>query len=264
MNYLTALLYLFTTSFLQAQSIGARSAGLAHASSTFGDTFSVIHNPGSLGIIETGDLATGYSNHYNVEGWNSVYVAFNTNISGGFLGTAISRFGDELMNLTTVHVGFGHKLGLAALGGAVVYNQLFIEGFGIRKFVQLDIGGIADLSTTFSLSAGIINITQSRLSNKTDEFYPTLFYLGFRYSPTTYLNVVGQIDKSLDFNATYKSGIEYQINSLILRVGVSTNPAMVTAGLGLVLKKLNLDYAFANNSELGSSQSFGINYSFVK
>lgn len=264
MKFLPSFICLITLAAQAQTYVGARSAGLAHASTTIAEPFSVINNPGNLGLLETGGIAIGYTNQYNVDGWNSNFLAFNTPIANGFMSAAAVKFGDMLMNKTTIHFGYGHKLGIASLGAAVVYNQLYIEGFGSRKFIQVDLGGVMELSPTFSVSTGVKNITQSRVSTATDEFHPTHFYLGFRYAPTSFLNVVGQIDKLLDSTESFKSGLEYQIKVLIFRVGISTNPVYVTAGLGLAYKKLHVDYAVVNNQDLGPSHSVGINYAFTK
>jgi len=265
-HYLT--FFLTITSFFpvlpQTFFVGARSAGLANTTTSIGDVHSVFNNPGSLGLVEKETAASGYATLYQVEGWNSVFASLNKRVANGYAGIGFFRFGDDLFNMSMISTGFGHKLGIGSLGASIVYHQLQIEGFGTRSFVRIDFGGVANLSKMISISAGIKNLTQSQVSKITEEYYPTLIFLGFGYTPTVSLKVMGQIDKTLEAPETIKVGLEYQLKALRFRIGIQSSPVLVTTGLGFDFKKLNFDYAFQHNTTLGTSQVIGLSYRYLK
>lgn len=244
--------------------LGARSAGLAHASTTIGDSYSIFNNPGSLGIVEKETVSSGYSTLFEVEGWNSVFASINKKIANGFAGIGIFKFGDQLMNTSFVSLGFGHKLGIGSLGASIVYQQMFIEGYGKSSFIRIDFGGVVKFSNQLKISGGIKNLSQSKISKKTEEYFPTLVFIGLCYSPVESMMLIGQLDNTLDFKENIKVSLEYKLAPLILRIGVQSQPVLVTTGLGIEIKRFDVDFAYQSSNTLGSSQTVNLSYHYMQ
>ncbi len=244
--------------------VGARSASLAHASSSLGDSQSIFNNPGSLGYVEEESVSSGYATLFEVEGWNSVFASLNKKIATGYAGIGIFKFGDELMNTSFISLGFGHKLGIGSLGASVTYQQFFIEGYGQRNFVRIDFGGVVNLSEQITISGGIKNLSQSKISSKTGEYYPTQLFIGLCYSPSESVKIFGQLDNTLDFQEIYKFSMEYKLFPLSLRIGVQSKPVLVALGLGIAIKRFDVDFAFQSSNMLGHNQNINISYRYSK
>ena len=260
---LLAISFLSIPYFSDAQVIsfqGAHSAGIAHTSVTYADGLSIYNNAGSLGFLEKSSIATGYQNHYEVEGLNTVFAVINNRIKTGAIAIGVSAFGDELFSISRVSTGFGNRFGIAALGVTLHYIQYRIEGFGSHGFISVDVGGLAELSPLLFIGGRIKNINQAKVSKFPDEYYPTILTAGISYRPTDQLRFNTQIDKDLEFPAKLKFGLEYKINALSLRTGLNTQPLWFSFGFGFIHKKFILDYALQNNYLLGRTHSISIFY----
>ncbi len=239
---------------------GARSSGIAYTSVTYADALSIYNNAGSLGFLENSSIATGYKNHFEIEGFNSVFVVINKRIKTGAISAGISAFGDELFSISRVSTGIGNKFGIAALGASLHYIQYRIEGFGSHGFISVDVGGLVELTPRLFIGGRIKNINQAKASKRTNEYYPTILTAGISYRPTDQLRFNTQVDKDLDYPPKLEFGLEYKISSLSLRTGLNTRPLWFSFGFGFIHKNFILDYALQNNYLLGRTHSISIAY----
>jgi hypothetical protein len=74
--------------------------------------------------------------------------------------------------------------------------------------------------------------------------------LGFR--PSDKIFVATEIEKDIDYKATWRSGLEYAIyKKVFFRTGFNFNPNAAYFGLGAQKKNLKFDYAIRFNQIIG-------------
>jgi len=242
--------------------LGPRSFSLGHSSTALADEYSIFNNPGTLGFVENGSIASGCLSLYQVEGLNSVFATFTAAFKNGAFSIGAFNLGDEIYNTNRVSMGFGNKLGLASLGSSINYNHYYFEGLDAYGFITVDVGGLAEIGPLLSIAASIKNITQTKISRYTGEYFPTLMSTCLSYKPTNLIILNCQYDKDLENPGRLKLGLEYNYSSLVLRAGLTTDPSLLSFGLGFHHKKLRIDYGLANHQVLNSSHTISISYYF--
>jgi len=72
-----------------------------------------------------------------------------------------------------------------------------------------------------------------------------------------------ELQKDLLYPLNIKTGLEFDLmKKLFIRTGISAKPYQLSAGIGLVMKKMNIDMAVAYNQYLGNSPSVSFQYQF--
>ncbi len=260
---LLAHLLLSTTCYCQnSEFIGPQSNAVANASVTYNDIFSIFNNPGALGYLENESVSVGYYNRFELADLSTAFVAVNKRIKSGFAAIGISRFGDELFNHTKIIAGYGNTLGIAAIGGSIIYHQINIEGFGSKSLISFDLGGVARLTPEIRFGASIKNVSQAEISKISGERYPTQLITGISYLPTHSLILSLQVNKNMFDPLQVKTGLEYQLKALHLRAGFNSSPSWFSFGCGFHHKKLKFDYALQNHPLLGRSHSIALTYDY--
>jgi hypothetical protein len=85
--------------------------------------------------------------------------------------------------------------------------------------------------------------------------------LGFR--PSDKVFIITEIEKDLDYQATWHNGLEYTIyKKIFFRTGFTMNPNAAYFGLGGQKKNIKVDYALALNQLTGQSHQASAAYLF--
>lgn len=243
--------------------MGARSAGIGGASITLGDAWALFNNIGGLSAVENKAVFTSIENKYGVTEFTSLAFGGICPIVGGVAGLGLFRFGDHLFNEQRLNLGFSNQFGIVSLGLNVSYYQLTIEGAGNRKTMLIDFGGRAKLTNQLYFGAHVSNLNQARISKITDEPIPSIMKTGLSYRPNTDLMLNLEIEKEINQEALLKIGLEYKIlENVCLRTGFHTQPFESSFGIGFRPGKLNVDYAYNNNPDLGDIHEISIGYNF--
>ena len=109
------------------------------------------------------------------------------------------------------------------------------------------------------------NLTQQQLAKFETEHIPTIMRAGLSYLASEQLIILVEIEKDIDFEAAFRSGIEYKVaKKLTLRTGLSTKPLRSYYGIGFISKKLKIDYSFNNQSSLGNVHQMALGYHLKK
>jgi len=268
---LKSLLCLFIATFLSispcnSQSastlIGARANGIGYASSTLFDTWSVFNNIAGTSKLEKLSVAFTYDAHPSLTGANRTAACFALPIKFGVFSAGAYRFGDDLYNEQVLSAGFGNQFGLASLGAQVNYIQYRTEGFGSKGVWSLSMGGIAELTPHISIGAYIQNINQPKISEF--EKLPTKLVSGISFKPIDKVFIATEIEKDLEYDATWKAGREYKFHKkFCARTGYNINPNAAFFGLGFFTNKFIIDYALQHNNLFGLSHQAALTYRFV-
>lgn len=269
LSKLTLVPVFLVSFFSYSQSIspilGARNAGLGNISTTLVDVNGARNNIAGTAQITQLSISWSQELYGKIPGVqrlsaNAVVPTKLVNLSAG-----LYRFGDDLYNEHILSVGASNQFGLAALGVRVNYNQFNTEGFGSKGIISIDFGGIAEIIPQITVGAFIQNITQPTVSEVADEKLPTRLAAGFSVKPNDHLALFMEIDKDLDFDPTWRSGIEYVVHKKItIRTGYSIKPNIPSFGLGFKNKSFTFDYAFRMHQALRSIHTASVIFQVKK
>lgn len=268
-SFVTCFLFCFHVTISSAQggnyNFGARNAGLAGASLTLGDAYSLFNNIGGLGRVENHTAFAGYQNRYKISEFQVIGGGGVFHHEIGNAGVGYYKFGDDIFSQQKLHLAIGNTMQMVSLGLGVDVIQYDIQSVGTQRALAIQFGGVAEITPQFLFGAHIFNLNQATLVSETGERLPTVMKGGLSYRPTDELMLNVEVEKDLDFDEVFKGGIEYRIiENVFLRTGISTQPFIGAFGLGFHPKKLQFDYAFTNDSELGNIHEFSIAYSIKK
>ena len=269
-NHLFVYLLVFGVSFTSLSqngnfTMGARSAGMANASTTLSDEWSSFNNIGGLSYVESISVFATYRNQYEFPEFSTMAVGFVVPVFNGTATVGAFRFGDDLFNQQRVNLGFSNRFGIVSLGANVSYYQVSIQEGGTGNAFLFDFGGHAKLSEQFYFAAHISNLNQAEISEITSERVPTYMKAGISYRPINQLMLNTELEKSIDEDVNLKLGLEYEIvNKVFIRSGIITEPFMSHFGMGFDPGRLAVDYAYSNHSELGGIHQFSFIYRIKK
>ncbi len=263
------LLFLLFTAHLIAgignPLLGGRSAGLAHASVTLSDLWSVSNNQAGLAWVEKTAFGAYYENRFGLEDLALKGAAVAIPLGSGGIGLSVQQFGASFYNETKYGLGYGQQLGEHfSLGVQLNYLRIFFaENYGSKGILNAEIGLMADVTEKLKIGAHLFNPTTAELADFDNERVPTIFRLGAQYAFSDDLFIVSEVEKDVDFPGSVKVGVEYQaIKNLFLRAGVSTNPFRNSFGFGYQWKGVQLDVAASYHEVLGYSPQVSFGYIF--
>lgn len=264
----TVLLLLCIPLFSEGQSVstlmGARSKGLAHASACLSDEWSLFNNPAGLSSLAEPSFAAAYDKTPNLPGSDRMAATAVFQAWQGTLGGGVFRFGDILYSEHIATVGYGNKVGLASLGARVNLVQYSAEGFGTRSVISFNFGGIAELTPRIKIGAHIININQPVVSSDNGERLPTTLIAGVIFTPGDNLLVAAEVEKDIDYKATWKASIEYTaFSKFSFRTGFNLFPEAAFIGVGFRSARIVLDYAMEYAPFMGTGHQISAAYPFL-
>lgn len=245
--------------------LGGRSAGMAGASLTLGDEFSLFNNIGGLGRVENHAAFASYQNRYGVSQFQAIGAGAIYTMDIGNAGVGFYKFGDDIYSEQRIHLAVGNKIQMVSLSLGVDVLQYNVSTVGTSTALALQFGGIAEITKQLRFGAHVFNLNQAKFDSETGERIPTVMKGGLSYRPSDELMLNMEVEKDLDFNELFRAGIEYQIiEKVFVRTGISTQPFLGAFGVGFHPKNLKFDYAFSNDSKLGSIHEISVAYSFKK
>jgi len=254
----------YTFSQSSSTILSARAHALGNAAACLSDEWSVINNIGGLASVKQVTTAFSLKAVPQFKSFNRMAMVGAIPTQLGVAGFSVYRFGDDLYNEQILSAGFSNRFGLASLGIKANYIQYNAEGFGRKDAVTISAGGIAEITPQILVGAYIVNINQPKLEEG-DERIPTILTAGIAFKPTNKLFITTEIEKDLDYAATWKAGIEYQVHKKFLfRTGFNINPNAGFVGLGFRPARFLLDYAFEYASHLGGQHQATVGYQFIK
>lgn len=256
---------LVTVGFAQTdpltQTHGAINQGLGNLRVNPTNAHSYFNNPGAMSRIEKSEMAVGFDLRYGLKELSTVDLALAWKRQNGTFGFGISAFGGKLFKQQTIGMAYSNQMGIVSAGLKAELFQTQIDGFGSATSLIFSFGGIAELSPKFFIGANISNINRAKVSAESNNRLPTGVQLGINYLPTDQLSLFLEIEKDIQLEPITKLGISYSIKDwIILRSGINTQPSRLFFGLGILPGKISINYAYGQNSSLGSTHhlSFGM------
>ena len=257
-----------------------KSESLGNAVTALSDTRAMSLNPSSIARTGGIDIQTHYLRY--VESINvanvSAVIPFRKTVYGVSVGWM--DFGKQLRTTITDKTGeagdiFNNQGVLISLLAARTFS-LVDAGLSIKKITQtldshqtdslgLDIGATYHPNPELSIGTSLTNLT---LKKSKDGSLQKEARLGFGYKlANEKLPLTGTLDILSRFESDIFlcAGAQYDITPVFsLRAGYNTvsDIAAFTAGIGLNLPQIHIDFSFRPSSEFGASYRVGIGIQF--
>jgi hypothetical protein len=231
---------------------GGRALGMAASSILLNDAYGIFNNPGAT---ETNNLTflAAYNTQYLDLGINDARIGLVIPFDQITIGAGVLYFGDELFNQMRVSALIADEFGFAKIGLRANYHQFYLQSYGYRSSVTVDIGGVFSLSEQLSLAMVLQNITRAKFIAENDTQLSSLLQLGLSYQPIEKFRIDAQVDKSIERQLIFRLGVEYMATDLIsLRTGFSTS-SLAALGMGFSWQAIKLDIAGQYQQQLGYS-----------
>ncbi|GHB66903.1 hypothetical protein [Persicitalea jodogahamensis] len=249
--------------------VGARSWGMANAVVAQSDRYALVNNIAGIATESEASVFSSYHSYYGFEGVNTLafgaVMPLREELAAGF---SVQRFGDKIYNELSFGLGLAHRINRISLGLKASYRQIAVNASSLslsKKALVVEMGGIAQLSSTVFLGAHIYNLAQGSFSGEGSENLPTVIKTGLTYIPTKSLRLSTELVKNTDFPASIRAGLEYGvIPRLSFRTGIASQPYSNHFGLGFAGNSLAVDYAASSHPQLGWSHHVSLAYVWKK
>lgn len=262
------IVFLSIPCFAQYEAIGARSAGMGDASVSLTDTWSTFNNPGALGFAEKIQLGFSYKNNFLLSELSQYSLGFVLPVKKvGTFHAVIDRFGYSQFSQNKLGIGYSRKFGkIFSLGAQVNLHWIhFGDIYGDKITASGAISFLIKPMKNWVIGGHVYNITATPISIDNRDRINTMFRLGSSYTIAKKLIVSIEGEASLQYDPTFKMGLEYKpIKLLAIRAGVHTWPMSPTFGFGIDYKKIMFDFAGKWHPILGFSPIASLSYSFGK
>jgi hypothetical protein len=249
--------------------VGARSAGMAHASICVNDVWAVQHNQAALASLKNPEVGVFSQIVYPNSKVLMNAMAVASPFKYGVISGTFTRLGfKNLYNESKYGLGYSRQFGKAISAGMQLnYLSTFIgdNNYGNRGTVAVEAGFIAEVVKNLRIGVHVYNPTRSKTAQYNNERVPTILKMGLQYTFSDKVFTTVEVEKDIANKPILKVGAEYRIaKEVYLRGGLSNNPSLNAAGFGIELKKFNLDFAAAFHPQMGVSPQIGLRYRFEK
>jgi len=244
---------------------GSRSAGLGFSSAAVVDLWSVNNNQAAMAFYDKTAAGFYYENRFMIKEMGSPTGAFIIKTKYGIIGTSVCYSGDASYNSTKAGLAYALKLGNRVSAGIQLdYIATSLgEDYGKQNNVTFDVGILVKITEQLTFGAHTFNPIQVQLSDYDNESIPASLNAGFAFTFSDNLLVTAEAYKNSEFPMEFRSGVEYKfLGTAYARVGLCTNPARYTFGVGIQMKNIAFDISSSVNTQLGYSPQVSLQYVF--
>ena len=245
--------------------LGSRAASMGNAAASFSDIWAVHHNQAGLAALSSFEVGFHHENRFLMQEFGLQALAVALPARPGTIALSYTYFGFSLYNESKLGLAFGRMFGdIIAAGIQINYLHTYIaEDYGDAGNLTVEGGIIAEPVEGLFIAAHVYNPAATKLKTSYDEPFPTILKFGLSgYLGEEVLAAV-EIEKHLDHKAVFKTGAEIGVlESLFLRMGITSDPVQSSFGLGYVFGRLVTDLAFTNHQALGLTPHFTASYIF--
>jgi len=246
-------------------SMGARSLGIGGADAALPGNFSCYNNPAGACRQEGSSFLFTIRNLYSLNGLFAMGAAYNLKYRNGAFLLTLYRFGDQLFSEHKLGIGYSHQIRFVSLGIQVNYLQQQLYASGSRGSFLIEVGGMAEIIPGVLIGAYLLNPNRATIGKDSREPLPVMMKTGVVYQPDDKISACFDVQRGPGRFTRARLGMEYVLGDLVpLRSGVVFNPARWAFGLGILLKKFTLDYAFSLDPLLGLTHEISVHYQPVK
>ncbi len=247
---------------LNAQvSPGAKQVALSHSGiAQANDVFSLFNNPAGLAQLNWRELGIYYSpSPFGESKLSNAYASYLEPFTFGNITVGYMQYGFELYKENKIALSFSRRFtDDFFLGATVLYQNLSIEKYGSDNSFVFNLGGLHYLDDYLRLGVALHNLSRATYGAEDDQI-PFILSAGISYDFNSDLTFNGAIEKELDFEPSFRFGVDYDlIEYLSIRAGFMNEPSSYSVGVGIHYSFLNLDYAFFTHPVLDLTHQVGL------
>jgi len=244
---------------------GGRLTAMGNNGAAVKDAWGIAANPAGITEIRSAMLLLAYQKYFLTDELSSQAIGLIFPFKKYVFGLNLQRYGitdyNEIKAAIIFTKQFGDKL---SIGSRFNYHQLKITDYGTATAIAVDVGAIYQLDEKLGFGLYFNNPSQAVYRTKsTSLVINTGAHIGIAYQSSSKLLIAGTLSYYFDKATDVAIGIDYKlIESLSLRAGISLKPIKQYVGIGFNTKKIRLDLALSNDSNLGYSPQITLNYVF--
>jgi hypothetical protein len=238
--------------------VGARTAGMAGIVSVGGSgPETVFGNPALLGGTESVAFVFDASRLYGLSALGRTACAASVKLGDAGAGLGFQTFGSSLYRETAAVLSIGFSRGFMGLGLSARALGLTVARYGSARTGVVDAGMALRLSQRICFGAVASNILAARIGERQDTI-PRVLRLGFSVAWLRDALFCLEAVKDTEFPVDLRSGCEFRLKPVVIRIGVGRDPSVWTCGFGLNLGPIRLDYAMTDHPVLGATHQASI------
>lgn len=245
---------------------GGRVSGMGNVQVAITDLFS--QNQGSLGLLEQHEVGIFSRQRFLLKELSQLYANGVFVSKWGNFGLKTFYTGHPDFNNTQLGFAYGKKLSNTFSGGVQVnMHQYAITNYGTSTLLSFELGFRAKLSDYFNLGFHLFNPGNTSLNQENGLILQTkpAINLGISFYQENYLIATEVSKEGNNVAPNLKLGAEYTFYEvLFFRLGINTNPSLMSFGIGTQWKNLKADVNYSYHQLLGSTPGISISYTFDK
>lgn len=243
---------------------GARQVGLGGTGLVGSDIWMSAHNQAGLANLEGPAAGTYFNNRFQMnELTTAAFAIAYPHKNLGTFGLNYTQFGYELFSQRKFAFAYAMRLGKKISAGIQIDYFQVIQGgeYGKQGFTAGEIGMTTEPVDNFFVAAHVFNPWPVNITENQNGELNSVFRLGTAYMFSDKVLVALEAEKDLEYPIRVRFGTEYEfLNNLFLRVGMATEPAEYTFGMGYIFKGIGLDVGMKTHSIMGMHSHFGLSY----
>lgn len=179
-------------------------------------------------------------------------------------GVTFGGFGFGGYSDAQIGLAYGAKvIDQLSLGVRMNYRRTSIVNYGSAGALVIDAGLNALITKGLTLGFSVSNANQARLNKEIFEQIPTTLDFGLAYQASDKVLIVADVQKQVNYPYSFRGGVEYAIIPVLkARVGASTQPVTMNAGLGLDVKGFQVDWSNSYHEYLGYTPALSVSFKF--
>ena len=246
---------------------GGRVSAMGSAAVATSGIWSVATNQAGIAWLKGWSAGLYAENRFLVKELCYETIALTWSGKPGAFGMVVSYSGFSLYNEITAGITYARKFGRRFSAGVqLYYNRIQLGGeYGSKGLISCKIGLMYKPDDSWTLGIQVCNPVPVKVTDYPEERLPLLFKLGIGYDISGKVLVLLEGEKDLEHKPVIRSGVEIKLaNKFWGRLGVISDPFMVTGGIGFEVGKIQVDFATRYHLVLGFSPSLSVVYSFHK
>lgn len=271
MKYVRSIIILFTLLFSAVRSdgqffefSGSRSQSLANASAGLVGCWSAFGNQAGLADLTNIEIAVAFQNRFLVPELSDRIGLIAFPVQSNVIAFSFYQFGEVPFRQEKFGLSYARHISpKIRFGLQFNYYRVYLpEANRSAGSAGLEIGLQYLASSKFNLGLHVVNPYQISVKTYSGKYnYPSHINLGYQYYLSDVCLWLLEIENDFDRYFRIKTGLEYCIlEKLFLRIGVATNPYLLSSGIGFRLRRLNVDLGNSFHANLGNSPSISLSY----
>ncbi|MFQ5864028.1 MAG: helix-hairpin-helix domain-containing protein [bacterium] len=245
---------------LEDMPVGARALAMGASYVALANTADALFlNPGGLSQISGTEISLFYQRPFGIEDLSLGTAAVSLGIWRHRLSFGMSTFGNRIYREQMFVLAYSHTYQQKVFYGvSVKYQSVHIDGYGSTGTFGLDLGLLVPITSRLTWGFHTQNMNRPSIGQSSENL-PQSFNTGISVQPNSKLIVNFEIFKDVRFPKEVRFGAEFKpFENLALRSGIADNPSRFSAGFGINLKVLSVDYAFFTHNDLGLTHQMSI------